>query len=567
MKIVDYLELCEPNELIEFLGKQLAELMIEFLPTSQPIYTSENLARMLFSLYGLKILDDASIRERLIRCFSMEDLHSFESILGVENMNLEASELIQKINQTPWKKNKVSKRILEILDIKEDIFEKNEATRDTVEVINSESTFYELLDYQFVIKQQILFQINNNENELTKVLVCMPTGTGKTKTAMHTLIHQFIFNMEKRGLIIWVAHTKELLEQAYDTFKNVWAHLGDGEVTAYKSWGDFNLPYQDSYNGFIFCGIQKLQAIYKKEKMFETLKRNCSILVIDEAHRAGAPQTKLVVDEIMQRPKGFNDRSLIGLTATPGRGDSVENKKYISMFENNKLDINLDLLNRLNLDMVQALNIQQDESIITYFQRRSILAKLIREELCYNGLTKEEISRLKIDLKSNGYKDYTDEFLSTVGRNKSRNQKIMSRLIELNEAQIPTIVFACSVEHGKLLSAALTLRGISNGHVFGDMNANERDLIIKRYKDKDDELNILINFEVLTTGFDAKNTKCVFITRPTKSTVLYSQMIGRGLRGPKMGGNSECLLVDIKDNLDKYSGEAEAFESFHKYWN
>lgn len=567
MKLVDYLELCEPNELREFLGEQLVDLMIEVMPSNKPIYTSENFAQMLVSLYGLKILEIKHIRERIIRCFSVEELQSFEPILGVKDGSLNIDELMQKILKMPWKKNKVSSHILEILEIEEDIFSKKEFSRDVIETVNSENRFYELLDYQFVIKQKVLSQINNKENELTKVLVCMPTGTGKTKTTMHTLVHQFVFNMDKRGLIIWVAHTKELLEQAYDTFKNVWTHLGDGEVTTYKSWGNFNLPYQDSYNGFLFCGIQKLQSISKQEQLFESMKRNCSILVVDEAHRAGATKTKAVINEFMQRPQGYNDRSLIGLTATPGRGDSVENRKYISMFENNKIDINLDLLNRLNLDMAQALNMQQDEPIITYFQRRHILAKLIREELSYNGLTPEEIQSLKIELKSNGYRDYTDDFLLTVGRNKSRNQKIMSRLVELNEEKIPTIVFACSVEHGKLLSAALTLQGIPNGHVFGDMNPNERERIINRYKNKKDNLNILINFEVLTTGFDAKNTKCVFITRPTKSTVLYSQMIGRGLRGPKMGGNSECLLIDIKDNLDKYSGEAEAFESFNKYWS
>jgi len=143
---------------------------------------------------------------------------------------------------------------------------------------------------------------------------------------------------------------------------------------------------------------------------------------------------------------------------------------------------------------------------------------------------------------------------------------ILNKLIRLDQDKIPTIVFACSVEHGKLLSTALTLEGISNACVFGDMNSISRAQAIGRFKDRTDELNVLINYEVLTTGFDATNIKCVFITRPTQSVVLYSQMIGRGLRGVKMGGNAECLLVDIEDNLNKYN-ESMAFSYFDSYWN
>ena len=79
-------------------------------------------------------------------------------------------------------------------------------------------------------------------------------------------------------------------------------------------------------------------------------------------------------------------------------------------------------------------------------------------------------------------------------------------------------------------------------------------------------MNILINYEVLTTGFDSTNIRCVFITRPTQSIVLYSQMLGRGLRGPMMGGNEECLLVDIKDNLGRYDADM-AFSHFDAYWS
>ena len=116
-----------------------------------------------------------------------------------------------------------------------------------------------------------------------------------------------------------------------------------------------------------------------------------------------------------------------------------------------------------------------------------------------------------------------------------------------------------------MLSAMLTLEGIPNSLVLGEMDPMDRKHAIDVFKDKSSGVDIIINYEVLTTGFDSKNIKCVFITRPTKSIVLYSQMLGRGLRGPLMGGNEDCTLIDIDDNLQAFDNET-AFSHFNDYW-
>ena len=82
----------------------------------------------------------------------------------------------------------------------------------------------------------------------------MPTGTGKTKTTMHILVHYYTFCLKNRGSIVWLAHTTELLQQAYDTFSEVWQHLGNGQVTAYKIWGNKDISFLNSTtNGILFC--------------------------------------------------------------------------------------------------------------------------------------------------------------------------------------------------------------------------------------------------------------------------------------------------------------------------
>lgn len=552
-------------ELRKFLGNNLADLLVEWWPEGEQIYSEENLIHMILSVYGNKILDNAGFRTRLLKAFEPKQIMDYGVFLpGCEN-ELDAATIIEGVSNSHWGKNDISYKLLDDLEIDHKYFERGEETRESVEIIEAYDKFYELLDYQFIIRQKILAYINSNNDE-TKMLVRMPTGTGKTKTAMHTIISQYVFKQKKKGLIVWIAHTKELLDQAYDTFCNVWRHIGSGSVKTYKMWDKFSVNINEIEDGFLFIGIQKLMSIKKGNKsLLDEMTRRSRIIVVDEAHRAGAVETKRVINELMAY-SGLR-KSLIGLTATPGRTGDVDTELFRGMFDNKIIDVDTSILNQLNLSKSEADNTIPEADIIKYFQDKGILAKIKRTPLTYGELTPVEISALKVHMTSNGYKDITEEFLRIIAMNKRRNAVIINKLIDLNNEHIPTIVFACSVEHGKMLSAVLTIQGIKNGHIFGDMDPVDRRNIISKFKDEEDELNILINYEVLTTGFDATNIGCVFITRPTNSVVLYSQMLGRGLRGPQMGGNEFCELIDIEDNLAKYTNESQAFNYFSAYWN
>ena len=71
----------------------------------------------------------------------------------------------------------------------------------------------------------------------------------------------------------------------------------------------------------------------------------------------------------------------------------------------------------------------------------------------------------------------------------------------------------------------------------------------------------------MTTGFDAPETSCAVIARPTDSLVLYSQMVGRAIRGPKSGGNLEAEIVTVIDGSLKGFGEvADAFMNWEDIW-
>ena len=569
-KFRKYLAMFSDADLKKYLGQNLVDMLIEWTPDNQPLFPKYKLADMIITIYGINKLADKDFRRSFLMRLPEKELLSFRVILPRKHKNCSKQEIVEIVTKTAWRENDVTLHLLKLLDIEEEVFTKIDSSELALESIVAPERFYELLDYQFVIKQQTLNHLTSDV-ELNKMLIHMPTGTGKTKTAMHTLIHHYNFNLQRNGLIIWMAHTTELLNQAYETFASVWRHIGDKSINAYKLWGGFEVEVSDEpLNGFMFCGFQKLMSVSKSNpELFAKMVTDCRLLIVDEAHKAAASETKKVINDIMIKKVGMKDRALIGLTATPGRNisDDMDINRLITMFDNKLISIDTGILNQINLTRFKAQNTLPEKDIIKFFQDRSILAKIKRERLTYPvGLSEAELRKLKITATSNGYEDFTRSFLETIGRNKNRNMAILNKLVELNRQKIPTIVFACSVEHGKLLSSALTLQGINNACVFGDMNSIARAQAIKKFKDREDGLNILINYEVLTTGFDATNIKCVFIARPTQSLVLYSQMIGRGLRGLKMGGNAECLLVDIEENLKKYN-ESMAFSFFDSYWS
>ena len=572
-KYLDYVYNIDRTSLKKYLGKNMVDALIEWEPSGDSLLTKGRLIKMIDCLYGTSILKNSDFRKDILRNMKKTD------ILAIRDNCLNSKEkteeniltLIEIISKKPWTDNIVSSYLLKLWDLPETILEKKKDNSVTINTIEAKGRFFELLDYQYYIKQRVLNNLNSG-NLQERMLVHMPTGTGKTKTTMHIITNYIQFSLKKQGIVIWIAHTVELLQQAYDTFVNVWQHLGDGKIDVYKLWrkhtiDDIDIPL----NGVIFCGLSKLMAISENNpNLFNRLKQDARLVVFDEAHKASADKTRIVIEELLKMPLGYKNRALLGLSATPGRttNDSYDNSLLSNMFGNKLIYIDSNILNQMNMGALKALNTMDEENIIKYFQERKILAKIKVNRLEYQTqFTEEEIKILKSKLRDMGYqdKDFSKKQIQVLAKNKERNRAIMQKLRELFKERIPTIVFACSVDHAKMLSAMLTLEEIPNSLVLGDMNPIDRKNSIEIFKNKESNVNIIINYEVLTTGFDSTNIKCVFITRPTCSIILYSQMLGRGLRGPMMGGNEECVLVDIDDNLKVFNNET-AFIHFDSYW-
>lgn len=558
-KLIKVMKNFDEEYLFALLG-DLKDALIEW-KDSKNILTKEKIIDIILAVYGLSLFKQEEFRYKYF--LSTEDKLFLKHVAQLYNYSFNGSSneqilLAKKLSKVSFDDNPLFEYIIkDYLGDTEFEFHKNEKELPVESVERLGYKFYELYDYQYMIKQQAINDLSNKDKDLYKILIHMPTGTGKTKTTMHIISHYLNFITKGQGIVVWIAHSDELLMQAYETFKNVWSHLSLFDINVYKGWVEFPNTLED---GILFTSIQALQKKYGKP-IFEEISNKASLIVFDEVHKSGAEQTKKCVDSLMKKNNEYG-KKFIGLTATPGRTTEVSkaNALFSEDFDH-IIGIDVDKINAISLSANEARNYRGSKDPIRYFQEQGYLSNIEKQMLEFE-IDPKVLIQLKKELQ-NDNENYSDNLIKKISLSKARNDKIIEELMKLNKEQIPTIVFACSLQHAKLLSAFLKMLNIENSLVYGDMASTDRKRAIDDFKKG--KVNIIINFEILTTGFDSTNIKCVFITRPTKSVILYSQMIGRGLRGPKMGGNKNCLLIDVQENLYSYNENA-AFKHFNSYW-
>ena len=380
-----------------------------------------------------------------------------------------------------------------------------------------------------------------------RVLLHMPTGAGKTRTAMNVLSHFFRDRLDASDLIVWLAHSEELCDQAADEFEKAWGSLGNCPVNIYRAYGAHKPDLSSLHEGFLVASLQLLyRRSLSEQNAFLDIARRVALVVIDEAHQAIAPTYKHLLDLLAIDPR----TALLGLSATPGRSllDAHQDMELAQYFQRHKV----------------TLQVPGYNNPIAYLQDKGYLAHVEYKYVPYKpgrsiAMTTEEVQRLRTEL------DLPQSVILRLGQDHKRNFLIVSRLIEEAKTGCKIIVFACSVEHAHVLAGILAAKGFRAGAITSRTSPAKRRQLIADYK-QPLGCQILCNYGVLTTGFDAPKTRCAFIARPTQSVVLYSQMVGRAARGPKAGGNDTCKIISVVDQLPGFRSVAEAFEYFEEIW-
>jgi superfamily II DNA or RNA helicase len=380
-----------------------------------------------------------------------------------------------------------------------------------------------------------------------RVVLHMPTGAGKTRTAMHVIADHL--RAHEPGLVVWLASSEELCEQAAQEFEAAWGHLGDRAVGVHRYWGGRDLEIESVDDGFLVAGLAKLyQRVRARAHDIGRLGARATLVVFDEAHQAIAPTYRLLVEALTTHDPA---PGLLGLTATPGRTwDDVEaDAELANFFGRRKV----------------MLEVPGYDSPVDYLVEEGYLARVRYESLLVEpGIELSAADRAQI---ADGF-DIPQALLVKLAEDEERNLAILERIGRLVQDHRRILVFAATARHAELLATVLRARGTGAFSVTAETDPRERTRRIAAFKAEGEEPLVLCNYGVLTTGFDAPQTTCALVARPTDSLVLYSQMVGRAIRGPRAGGTAEALIVTVIDqNLPGFRSAAEAFTNWEDVWS
>ena len=174
-------------------------------------------------------------------------------------------------------------------------------------------------------------------SDTRRVLLHMPTGSGKTRTAMNVIAEHLRSN--EASLVMWLAFSEELCEQAVEEFEQAWEFLGNRSIDIVRFWGASEADLLSVQDGFLVAGLGKTyNYALSNLAAFATLGDRVSLVVIDEAHQSIAPTYELVLDLLVEKQPATG---LLGLSATPGRtwNDVEEDEKLANFFRRQKVSL------------------------------------------------------------------------------------------------------------------------------------------------------------------------------------------------------------------------------------
>lgn len=379
-----------------------------------------------------------------------------------------------------------------------------------------------------------------------RAVLHLPTGVGKTRAAM-SLICDHLRRHEPTA-VIWLARGRELLEQAATEFERGWQALGNRPVNVVRMWGDAPAEVDGIIDGVVLLGLDKAVSAVKSDPSFlDRLALHATLTVFDEAHQAIAPTYSRVIDALTLR----RDASLLGLTATPGRtwADISQDERLADFFARQKVTLEID---------------GYDNPVTALIEQGYLAHPTFRTVAARSGMKLSASDQATIAAAF----DIPERLVDRLAKNVQWNLQVIRIILDLSKDHRRILLFAASVEHSRLLVATLSALGLDAEQVTAESPARHRDNVIARFKGPSNRTMVLSNFGVLTTGFDAPAASAAVIARPTKSLVLYSQMVGRVIRGPLAGGTPECQVVTVVDpDLPGFGDVAEAFTNWEDVWN
>jgi DNA repair protein RadD len=333
-------------------------------------------------------------------------------------------------------------------------------------------------------------------------LIDMATGTGKS-LVIAALTRRLIEQWPDLRVLMLV-HVRELVAQNTQALLRAWPDAPVGINSA-------GLGRRDRRSQILFASIQSVA----REDGFSLGERH--LVLVDEAHlipRAGNGQYLTLIGKLRER---VPDLRVVGFTATPYRLDS----------------------GRLN----EGEDALFDDVVFTYDIGRGV------DEGFLSPLTARATGQV-IDVSSVARRggEFVAGALEAAANQDAITQAACDEICARGQDRRSWLAFCSGVAHAESVRDALRHRGVIAETVTGETPKAERDRIIQSFKAG--HIRCLTNANVLTTGFDAPSVDLIAMLRPTLSTSLYVQMLGRGTRLAE--GKQNCLVLDFAQNVKRH---------------
>lgn len=329
-------------------------------------------------------------------------------------------------------------------------------------------------------------------------LLVLPTGTGKT-----VIFAKLAEAFASSGRVLVLAHREELVRQAVDKIQS-WTALKCGIEMA-----DAKVSLDSLFAPDVV--VASVQSISRPTRLARYTEWDFGLIVVDEAHHAIASTYRDIL-------KYFSAAKVLGVTATPDRGDKG------------------------------ALGMVFEECPFVYEIRDAIeggfLSPIKQKAVEVEGLDLSKVRTTAGDLNEGD--------LEKLLRKDEHLHKIAGPIAEL-AGERKTLVFGVTVEHAHDL--ARTINGYAGKGkaeaLDGSADRESRAEVLGRFRRG--EFQFLVNCALFTEGFDEPSIACVAVARPTKSRLLYTQMVGRGTRLSPETGKQDLLVLDFEGNAGKHS--------------
>jgi DNA repair protein RadD len=332
-------------------------------------------------------------------------------------------------------------------------------------------------------------------------LIVLPTGTGKS-----IVIAEFC----KRILAQWpdtkilvVTHVRELIRQNYDELKTLWPEAPAGVNSA-------GLKRREYDPSIVFCGIQ---SVHNKASKFVKV----DLVLVDEAHLIPR-KTNTMYQKFLKNLKVMNPHlRVVGLTATPYRLDS-------------------------------GLLYGGDDSLFDGLSYEAGVREMVEQKYLTKLVSKQPKTRLDVSgVSTRGGEFVAGELERAVDRS-DVNEAAVREIVSFGAERKSWLIFCSGVSHATHIAELIRKHGISCETIFGDTPDAERDRIVRDFKAG--KIRSIASMGVLTTGFNAPAVDLLALLRPTQSTGLYIQIMGRGMRN--YPGKEDCLVLDFAGNVARH---------------